>query len=249
MAEAKRILVLAHTAADANRFRSVAEKLALELMLACSHDSASMRLDFDSRDSALRIVEFAHQQPVAAVIPVHDAAAPVAARACSMLGLPSHTPKAADACKDKALLKRKLVAHELAPETGTGSPETLLVLRLTCIMSDSRLRVLAMHDATALRSSLSEVPTDTRERIVRALRIIIGALGLKHGPVHVRLAAGSTVTVEDVSLGAATTDTAGLLFRIPLVEQAMTFEEVVVRNALSLDVGRIYLDLTGARAG
>jgi hypothetical protein len=248
MSEAKRILVLSHTAVDAERFKAVTDKLALELLLACSDESAPMRLDFDARDSALRVVEFAHEQPLAAVIPVQDAAAPVAARACNMLGLPFHTPRAADACKDKVLLKRRLVAQQLASETDALSPETSDMLHLTCIMSESRLRVLVVSDATGRRSPLSEIRADIRERVIGALRTIVGALGLKHGPVHVQLAAGSTPCVRDVSLGATTGDTAGMLFRIPLVEQDMSFEEVVVRNALGLDIGRIYLDLTNAPA-
>lgn len=242
MAEPKLVLVLAEKAGDADRFRNVSEKLELEMLLACSDDTGKLRLDFDTRDSALRIVELAHQRPLAAVLPVHDAAAPVAARASSMLGLPFHTPKAADACKDKALLRRKLAAHELA-----GSPDAIPFgefLRLTCLMAESRLRVLAGFDSSGHSFALQETAPALRERAVTALRTLVPLLGLKHGPVHVTLARDSGVSVHDVSLACSASHTAALRFRIPLVNQDMTFEEVVLRNALGLDVGRIYLDAT-----
>lgn len=237
MSEAKRILALAATSSDVDRFRDVAGKLALELLVACSDDSAALRLNFDSRDSALRIVEFAHQQPLAAVLALSDDAVPVAARACSMLGLPFHTPKAADACKDKALLIRTLAAHHLVAEPAADAPDLLF---LAAMMSESRLRVLAVSDTAGRVFALSDFQSALRERIVGVLRAMIPALGLKHGPVHVALAA-ATACVQDVSLACSGGRADNLHFRIPLVDQDMSFEEVVVRNALGLDMSRVYL--------
>ena len=161
-----------------------------------------------------------------------------------MLGLPFHTPKAADACKDKALLTRKLHALELAGEPQGCSSS----LYLTCLLSESRLRVLAVGGRGQQRGLLSGLDNTQREQVVSVLRRIVPALGLKHGPVHVTLAPGSKILVQDVSLASARSDTEGVRFRIPLVEQYMSFEEVVIRNALGLDVSRIYLDESNVAA-
>ena len=177
---------------------------------------------------------------------MHNDAGPVAARASSMLGLPFHTPRAADSCANKSLLLRKLVAHKLRPDTPPGADtalgETDGSLQLTCLMSDSRLRVLVATQAIKGRILLSTLSEGTRQGVTAALATLIGALGLKHGPVHVLLDTRESVSVVDVSLGSVVPYTSDLQFRIPLVDQDLSFEEVVVRNALGLDVGRIYLD-------
>src|SRR5512133_2254969 len=143
MAEAKRVLILTPTAELANAFCPPAEKLALSLTLGCGDASGDLRLDFSTRDAALSVVAHAEREPFAGVVAVTDETAPVAARAASMLGLRFHTPKAADSCRGKELLARRLEAAGIVSASGGAEVSDSDEIMLECLMTQGRLRTLA----------------------------------------------------------------------------------------------------------
>lgn len=248
MPEAKRILVLAEAAEETDAFRPVAEKLALDLLIGSADGRGDMKLDFDKRESALRIVEFAQERPLAAIIPVGDVTAPVAARSASMLGLQFHTPKAADACRDKRRLQTRLEAVGLPVSVAGASGTKLAAGRLTviCAMFERQLRALAVFDGEdAVPRPFAKLTSADQQAIVVLLRRLIPALGLKHGPVILRLARqASILSICDVSDSYLPgTHLPELHFRIPLVDEDISFPEFLVRNALGLDTARLYLDV------
>ena len=72
-------------------------------------------LDFNHPESSLRtIVEYAQEHPLAAILSVDDSASELAARACVALQLPHNSPRAAEAARDK-LLMRTLMSRGGAP--------------------------------------------------------------------------------------------------------------------------------------
>jgi biotin carboxylase len=72
-------------------------------------------LDFADQAASLKtIVEYAREHPLAAVLSVDDSASELAARACAALSLPHNSPQAAEAARDK-LLMRTLMARGGAP--------------------------------------------------------------------------------------------------------------------------------------
>jgi hypothetical protein len=237
MAERKRILVLAATANETDRLREAADKLALEFVLGCSDDSGTLRLNFATRDSALHIVEFVRQNPVAAIIPAGDEMGPSAARAASMIGLPFHPPKAADACANKELLRRKFEATGILVSDDATTT-------LECVMTNGKLRVLAAAQSFSAPTTFKTLLPDVQTNAVELLKKLAAMLRLKHGPLGVEFSADSgRLSVAAVSLcyrQTALTD--ALHFRIPLVDENVPYAEVVIRNALDLDTSRIHLD-------
>ncbi len=72
-------------------------------------------LEFNDPQASLHtIVEYAREHPLAAVLSIDDSASELAARACAELGLPHNSPHAAEAARDK-LLMRTLMAQGGAP--------------------------------------------------------------------------------------------------------------------------------------
>ncbi len=67
----------------------------------------------DPEDSARAIVEYARSNPLQGMVALGDRPAPVAARAAAALGLPFHSPSAADVCRDKYLSRERLRAAGL----------------------------------------------------------------------------------------------------------------------------------------
>ena len=68
-------------------------------------------LDFQDPEASVRtIVEYARQHPIAAIIAVDDSASEIAARASSKLGLAHNSPQAAEAARDKLLMRRLMSA-------------------------------------------------------------------------------------------------------------------------------------------
>src|SRR5713226_3662756 len=68
-------------------------------------------LDFQDPEASVRtIVEYARQHPIAAIIAVDDSASEIAARASSKLGLAHNSPQAAEAARDKLLMRRLMLA-------------------------------------------------------------------------------------------------------------------------------------------
>ena len=252
MPEPKRILVLAATADETDQLRAAADKLALEMILGCADDAGTLRLNFSTRDSALHIVEYVQQNPVVAIIPVGDEPTPSAARAASMIGLPFHPPRAADACSNKAALRRKLSTPDLITIGASAASE----LRIQCIMTAGKLRVLAAIEGCPILGrakggdvdfpsppvTFKSLPPEIQSITIEWLQKLIPTLGLKHGPVNVDFSTRSnSLSVTNVSLCYSPTD--ALHFRIPLVDSDISYAEVIIRNALDLDTSRIHLDI------
>ena len=69
----------------------------------------ALALKFERPDEAAsKIVEAAGREPIGGIVALGDCAPPAAARACRALGLPFHSPQAADTCRDKYVSRRKL---------------------------------------------------------------------------------------------------------------------------------------------
>lgn len=68
-----------------------------------------LRFD-DPEQAAAEVVEGCRRAPVDAIVPVTDAAVPVAALASARLGLPGNPPRSAEAARNKRLLREALAA-------------------------------------------------------------------------------------------------------------------------------------------
>jgi len=99
-------------------FVQAAEKLGLEVTRGLDMPKPLARywqptlpLDFRSPDRAvLDLVDYAHSNPVRAILAVDDAATVIAARACAALNLPHNTAAATQAARDKHLMRQRLEA-------------------------------------------------------------------------------------------------------------------------------------------
>ncbi|HEX4715293.1 MAG TPA: ATP-grasp domain-containing protein [Ktedonobacteraceae bacterium] len=120
---ARRVLFLMSPATyRAGAFLSAARNLNLEIVVGIDlpetlseYWHVPLGLDFTDPESSLRtIVEYAQASPLAAIISVDDSASELAARACAALGLPQNSPQAAEAARDK-LLMRTLMSQGGAP--------------------------------------------------------------------------------------------------------------------------------------
>lgn len=214
----KRILILSSNE-PLVPWRNACDKLGFEMITA-----SALELDLSSRDAVLAIVSHSQHHPLAAIIPLNAQAATIAARASSMMGLEWHPPKAADVCADSALLRRKL-ENVAVPVADTGD------IRLAILVTHRKMRVLGnSHPEIATAHAIAPVLNRTRD-----------VVGLKHGPMQVTLApADNGVAVAAICVAAHDDYAAQLRFAIPLVDERLTYEELVVRHALSLDVSRVY---------
>jgi hypothetical protein len=237
----KRLLVLTPGADQQNdAFVDAAAKLELDVVFGSENpqevpakfrDSA-LPLRFDDRDSVLRIVEYAVKEPLAAMVMVGDAPLSVASRAASMLGLPFHPLHAADAMTDPERLRAAgIVPSEQADVTAEG------------LVQDGNLRVFALFDT---RDNVLITPTRLRAEmqtaIVNKMKAAAQSLGLRHGPVHARIALnGNEVSISSLEARSLRAPASrALRFRIPLVDADISLEELIVRLALGLDTTRIY---------
>lgn len=119
----KRILLLMSPATyRAGAFLSAAKKLNIEVIVGIDlpeqlseYWHVPLGLDFLNPDASVRtIVEFAQKNPIHAIISVDDSAVEIAARAGAALGLAHNSPRAAEAARDK-LLMRTLMSKGGAP--------------------------------------------------------------------------------------------------------------------------------------
>lgn len=79
-----------------------------------------LHLDFSRPETAVaHIIQFAQKRPLAAVVPVDDAGAVLAAKASQALGLPHNDVAAAEAARDKFKMRQMLAA------AGVNSPQFL----------------------------------------------------------------------------------------------------------------------------
>jgi biotin carboxylase len=106
----------------AQAFLAAAERLGIEVVIATDMpaelaDSWGQQLgvDFQQLDQALaRIAAFAAEHPLRAIIAVDDSGSLLAARASAALGLPHNAPDAAEAARDKYIM-RTLLARAGVP--------------------------------------------------------------------------------------------------------------------------------------
>jgi biotin carboxylase len=121
--ERKRILLLMSPATyRAGAFVSAAQRLDLEIVVGidlpetlADYWHVPLGVDFADKEESLRtIVKFAQQHPLTAILSVDDAASELAAYASAALGLSHNSPQAAEAARDK-LLMRMLMASGGAP--------------------------------------------------------------------------------------------------------------------------------------
>jgi biotin carboxylase len=113
-----RLLLLTTTTGYQTReFARAAEKIGLEVVFGSDRchklddpwQDGALPLKFERPDDAARkIVDFARSKPLDAVVAIGDATPPAAARACCELNLPSHSPQAADVCRDKYRSREQL---------------------------------------------------------------------------------------------------------------------------------------------
>src|SRR6266516_6504207 len=115
----KHILLLMSPATyRAGAFLSAAQRLNLEVVVGidlpetlADYWHVPLGVDFaDIATSVQTIVEFARQHPFSAVLSVDDAASELAAHACAALELGHNSPQAAEAARDKLLMRRLMSA-------------------------------------------------------------------------------------------------------------------------------------------
>jgi biotin carboxylase len=72
---------------------------------------APLKTDFSDVEAATSaIVAFAREHPLDAIVPVDDSATLLASRAAAALGLPNNPPEAAEAARDKGIMRAKMSA-------------------------------------------------------------------------------------------------------------------------------------------
>ncbi len=122
-AEKKRVVLLMSPATyRAGAFLSAAKKLNLEVVVGidlpetlAEYWHVPLGVDFAAPVASVRtIVEYAKEHPITAILSVDDAASELAALASAALGLAHNSPKAAEAARDK-LLMRTLMSEGGAP--------------------------------------------------------------------------------------------------------------------------------------
>ncbi|HEY1349583.1 MAG TPA: ATP-grasp domain-containing protein [Ktedonobacteraceae bacterium] len=113
-----RILLLMSPATyRAGAFLRAAQRLHLEVAVGldlpeplAEYWHVPLGLDFQNPEASLRIILDAHRQhPLAAILSVDDSASELAARACAALHLPHNSPQAAEAARDKLLMRTLMV--------------------------------------------------------------------------------------------------------------------------------------------
>lgn len=121
--EQKRVLLLMSPATyRAGAFLQAAKKLNLAVVVGIDlpetlseYWHVPLGLDFANPQASIAtIVEYAREHPISAVISVDDSASELAALASAALGLPGNSPQAAEAARDK-LLMRTLMSSGGAP--------------------------------------------------------------------------------------------------------------------------------------
>ncbi len=115
IAEQKRVLLLMTPATyRAGAFLHAARQVGLEVVVGIDLPEAladywhvPLGVDFnDLPGSVQAIVAFARKKPLAAIISVDDSASELAARASAVLGLAHNSPEAAEAARDKLIMRR-----------------------------------------------------------------------------------------------------------------------------------------------
>src|SRR5947207_12452224 len=116
------ILLMSPATYRAGAFLGAAKRLNLEVVVGIDlpetlseYWHVPLGVDFTvPQASVLTIVEYAREQPITAILAVDDGATELAALANAALGLPHNSPRAAEAARDK-LLMRTLMSQGGAP--------------------------------------------------------------------------------------------------------------------------------------
>jgi biotin carboxylase len=117
--EQKRVLLLMSPATyRAGAFLSAAKRLNLDLVVGIDlpetlseYWHVPLGVDFADPETSVRtIVEFAQEHPIHAIISVDDSATELAARASAALGLAHNSPQAAEAARDKLVMRKLMLA-------------------------------------------------------------------------------------------------------------------------------------------
>jgi biotin carboxylase len=113
-----RILLLCTTTGyQAQAFVDAAKKLGLEMVFGTDRchvlddpwGDQAIPLRFENpKENTSKIVDLAHERPLAAIVQIGDRATETAALASEALGLLNHPPEAAKACRDKHLARGRL---------------------------------------------------------------------------------------------------------------------------------------------
>ncbi len=255
-----RLMLLASSAAALQPYLAAADKL--QVLTACGVEAAEaapdmLPLRFARRESALEVVQYSLDHPLAAIVAADEPATPTCARAASMMGLHWHTPKAADICLDKFAVRQKL-SNSGFNSPVLGDAPAGRDLTVAALLDGGRLRVLGAVDvhhrdtegaesgrnknlrdlsASVLNVGVTDVARAALETGLRAAR----SLGLIHGPLALRLRlVGQQVWIIDVAAAIPLALGDILHFRIPLVDEDVSLAEVITRHALGVDVSRIY---------
>src|SRR6184192_3462438 len=117
--EQKRVVLLMSPATyRAGAFLSAAKKLNLEVVVGidlpetlADYWHVPLGVDFANIETSVStIVEFAQHHPISAILSVDDSACELAAHASLALGLPHNSPQAAEAARDKWLMRQLMSA-------------------------------------------------------------------------------------------------------------------------------------------
>jgi biotin carboxylase len=117
--EKKRILLLMSPATyRAGAFLQAAQGLGLEVVVGidlpeslADYWHVPLGVDFSDIQASVRtIAAYAHEHPLTAILSVDDAASELAAEACARLDLPHNSPGAAEAARDKFLMRSLMSA-------------------------------------------------------------------------------------------------------------------------------------------
>lgn len=177
----RRVLLLCTTTGyQAQAFVAAAEKLGLEVVFGTDRchvlddpwedDAIPLRFE-NPEENACRIVELAHDRPLAAMVQIGDRATETAALASKVLSLLNHPPEAAEACRDKYLARERLRAAGLkVPDYARfplqTDPGELLSTGAVAMDAPRVLKPLS------LSASRGVIRADTPEEFVRAFERI-----------------------------------------------------------------------------
>jgi hypothetical protein len=248
-----RVLILATRTASAAPYLAAARKLRLACVLATDQSedekkhapaqdaTPALQLRFAQRESALEIVQYAMEHPLAAIVATSERSSPACARAASMLGLRWHPPRATDLCLDPFALQQRLSAAGFnTPLPGKNPSGQHFVV--AAILDSGRMRVLG--DLKCAPDRLQECqpePVQAPKSVHEAVRRAARETGLSHGPVSARVClADEQIWILQLGPAISADCVDHLHFRIPLVDEDVPLAEVVVRHAVGMDISRIY---------
>jgi biotin carboxylase len=126
------------------------------------------------------------------------------------------------------------------------------------IVDRGRLRILAIFDKPdpligpffeeTIYVTPSRLAAETQQHVIQTLGRAVQALGLHHGPLHaeLRINREGVWVMEVAARPIGGLCSRALHFRIPLVDENVSLEELLIRLALGQDVSRIYRENAAA---